>query len=642
MSRHLAFRRQPVDPQVAQNLRVLALPSPTRGIVQSENEAFMQPGGAIVCDNWAPTLRGVKLRGGYIRHCDLHALDATVPPVPDPLRKPVISAFEYVSAGSQKMFAAQQTKLFDVTATTPILVKSGQTSGNYAATQMNNAGATPLGNNWLIAVNETGDYPLRFKGDTETWVTLDPTTGSTTWANSTVYALNAVAKDPVDNSYWKATSAHTSAATGTFAAARTATPGLWVSTAASDGASFITGPVDSAVKDGHNLGYVWKYRNRLMFIETGSMNAWYLAPNAVGGVLQLIPLGGSAAKGGKLMFGASWSMDAGDGLDEKCIFVTDLGEVLVFTGTNPADAANWRQQGRYDLSPPLGMNAHMQLGGDVLIATEAGLIPLSQAINKEAGQLELAMLTRPIKRLWRENVVAKRASPWTMKRWDSYAAFFVATPGGLPGARTCLLANNTSIAWARYDWDATCWLLLRDDLYFGTQDGIVMLANRTGYDDGEDKKIPYIATLVGGWETFGPPANQVVWHQARAAFVASTGREAFYPQLAATVDYVVKLPQPPAAGADLGVMDVWDQGLWYAPDPPLPAVPPSPADIATYAQWDQPSAAQPPIRNTMWISIGKTGFAHAPIVQVTVAQQAVPTVELIAISATYEPAGVNV
>jgi len=44
----------------------------------------------------------------------------------------------------------------------------------------------------------------------------------------------------------------------------------------------------------------------------------------------------------------------------------------------------------------------------------------------------------------------------------------------------------------------------------------------------------------------------------------------------------------------------------------------------------------------MWVSIGKTGFSHAPIVQVTVAQQAKPDVELVAIAATFEVAGTNV
>ena len=60
-------------------------------------------------------------------------------------------------------------------------------------------------------------------------------------------------------------------------------------------------------------------------------------------------------------------------------------------------------------------------------------------------------------------------------------------------------------------------------------------------------------------------------------------------------------------------------------------------------QWDQTAPpSRPVVRNTGWVSIGLTGFSHAPIVQVTVAQQAPPNVELISIAALYEGAGVNV
>jgi len=69
---------------------------------------------------------------------------------------------------------------------------------------------------------------------------------------------------------------------------------------------------------------------------------------------------------------------------------------------------------------------------------------------------------------------------------------------------------------------------------------------------------------------------------------------------------------------------VWDEGLWDA------------------AHWDAAAAPRPAIRNTLWQSIGMSGFAHAPIVQVTVAQVARPTVELIAIATTQERGGVNV
>jgi hypothetical protein len=559
MSPYALNRRIPVPQQFEQSLRTTTFPAPTRGIIQSENESYMQPGGATIQDNWAPTMRGVKLRGGTVRYCDLHALDATVPPVPSALRAPVISTFTYVSGVTQKMFAAQPTKLFDVTTGVPALVKSGQTSGNYAAAQMSNAAG-----DWLIACNDAGDMPLRFNGTS--WATLGSGTPS-------------------------------------------------------DGASDITWPGGSIAGA---LSYVWKYRNRLFFIEKLSMSAWYLDINSVGGALLEIPLSGAASKGGVLLFGAVYSTDAGDGNDDKCVFVTTLGEVLVFTGTNPGDPNNWRQEGRWALSKPMGMNAHIQIGGDLLVLTVEGIVPLSVALTRDASQVELSMLTRTIKPLWRQNVAARSGYPWTIVKWDEYGGLFVTWPGGAPGDRMCAVSNLVTGGWCRFvGYDALCFLRRGADLYYGTQDGIIMQGERTGYDDGNDAKKPYVATLVGGWEMFGAPAANFVWHQARANFRSAAG-EPFQPQLAAAKNYVVTLPAPPQAGLDFGPADVWDQGLWDD------------------ALWDQPAPPQPSVRTTLWVSIGETGYAHAPIVQVTVAQTAPPQVELISIGATYEPAGVNV
>lgn len=47
------------------------------------------------------------------------------------------------------------------------------------------------------------------------------------WQNSTPYAINDLAADITDGLVYKALSAHTSAATGSFSADRTATPGRW-------------------------------------------------------------------------------------------------------------------------------------------------------------------------------------------------------------------------------------------------------------------------------------------------------------------------------------------------------------------------------------------------------------------------------
>jgi hypothetical protein len=623
MSLHQAFRRQAVPQQVAQQHSALTIPAPTRGITDSENLAFMRPGAAIICDNWVPTMRGVKLRGGCIKWCEL------------PERVPVVSAFEYQSANEQRMFAGTATTLYDVTAATPIVIKASQTSGNYVAAQLANAA-----DNHMIVANEAGDPLLRFDG--VDWEIL-------------ISGYVPPAGKP----------------------------------------STITGPT-GAEAVAQNLTYVWKYRNRLYFIEGGTMNAWYLPLNAVGGTLAMIPLSGAASKGGKLLWGAVWSIDAGDGTDDKCVFATDQGEILIFTGSDPSAATNWRQEGRYQLAPPMGMNAHMSLGGELLIETVEGIVPLSQAIIKERAQLELATLSVPIKRMWRDEVAAKRTLPWTMKKWEEYGAIFVAWPGGDPGNRYCAMVNSATGAWARFvGWDATCFIRMRADMFFGTQDGIIMQADRTGYDDGK----PYVATLVGGWGALGQRLAMTTWLQARCTFEAGT-REPFVPQVSSITDYEIVLPTPPPAGPDLTLLeDVWDQGKWgagikwsswanahaygigdlvydvndddsfwtaaiahtsaaagtsFADDrtanptywtataTPVQSAP-TPGDWNRYAQWDQPSSiTRRGILNTRWVSVGATGFIHAPVVQATIAQKVRPNVELIAIDAIFAPMGTNV
>jgi len=548
MSKHEYFRRSAMPQEIVQKLETVTFPAPTRGIIQSENEAYMQPGGAVICDNWKPTLKGVSLRGGCTRYCVL------------PEAVPIISGFQYASGNNQKMFAGQPTKLYDVTTSTPVLVKSGQTSGNYCASQMANAAG-----DWMIVVNDAGDAPLRYDG--------------TTWETLSVGYVPPAGKP-----------------------------------------STITGPAGTPVVNGGNLTYVCKYRNRFFFIQLNSMDAWYLPIDAIGGTLARIPLSGAATKGGKLLFCASWSIDAGDGIDDKLVFCTDLGELLIFTGSNPADSANWRQEGRYQMSPPLGMNAHLAIGGDLLIATVDGILPTSGAITKDRAELELAAITRNIKPMWREEVLDKRDHPWTMCKWDEYGGIFVSLPGDNPGKWKTLVVNAATGAWARFTgWDAQCFLRMRGDMFFGTQTGVVMQADRTGYDDG----LPYVATLVGGWEVFQSPSQTITWRQARASFSARQG-EPFQPQLSATTDYVVMIPTPPSAGIDPGLLDLWDEGLWDD------------------ALWDVATPAKPTVRNTGWVSIGVTGFSHAPIVQVTVAQQARPAVDLINIAATFERAGINV
>ena len=144
-----------------------------------------------------------------------------------------------------------------------------------------------------------------------------------------------------------------------------------------------------------------------------------------------------------------------------------------------------------------------------------GIIPISASITKDTAQLELASITRAIKPMWRNEVNLKRALPWTMCKWDEYGGMFVTWPGGNAGNQYCAVVNIATGAWARFTgWDAMCFGRMRGDMFFGTQLGKIMQADRTGYDNG----VPYTATMVGGWEMFSSQSMTMVWRQARAAF----------------------------------------------------------------------------------------------------------------------------
>ena len=64
--------------------------------------------------------------------------------------------------------------------------------------------------------------------------------------------------------------------------------------------------------------------------------------------------------------------------------------------------------GTYDIGQPLGPNAHFRAGGDVIIATLDGLVPLSAAKEKDPAALTLASITRTIEDEWRAQALARQ------------------------------------------------------------------------------------------------------------------------------------------------------------------------------------------------------------------------------------------
>lgn len=351
------------------------------------------------------------------------------------------------------------------------------------------------------------------------------------------------------------------------------------------------------------------YRNRLFFVEKNTMNIWYPSVATLGGALSSLTLNGVFKRGGSVQFCATWSLDAGDGVDDKFVVVSTEGEVAVYEGANPSDADDWRLVGVYNISRPLGKNGWLQIGGDLLILTEEGIVPVSEAVKKDPAALSLSAVSRAIEPAWKKAVQRRKFRPWEFLKWSEQNKGIVNVPR-LSDAdeMVTFVVNVETGAWCRYTgWDTRCLGMFNQWAYFGTNDGTVMQCEIGGNDDGQ----PYEFTCISGWDHFGTPGATKTVHQGRASFTASSP---FLPRLSVSTNYVEAPASTPNSPANYP-RDLWDVGLW---------------DVAI---WDGTVAPQV---STQWTTIGRTGFVFAWQVQMSFGVDPTPDVALNSVDLVFD------
>lgn len=517
-----SFRRRQVPAPAQARATPKVFPAPIRGWIESESLAQDIQGGASILENFFPTTRGIRPRGGSLRHATITA--------------GVKSLMVWRSGASERLFGTDATKVYDITSPAsptvqPAAVVSGLTSGIFSSVMF--AGT---GGDFLVAVNGTDDRRLF------------------------------------------------------------------------DGTAWTTSPAITGVP-ASSLSHVWVFKNRLFFVQKNTMNAWCLAIDAIGGAASQISLSGVFKKGGALLFGDTWSVDAGDGLDDICVFVSTLGEVVAFSGSNPADPLNWSMEGRYDIGRPLGPNACFRAGGDLVIGTIDGMIPLSAAMNKDPASLTLAAVTRAIEQEWKRQAVARETSMnWSALKWGSRSMGIVGLPTVGASEKCALIVNLLTGAWAKYTgWDISCLAEMGNRAFFGTPGGGIMIAEASGTDDGAS----YQCTFVGLYDHLRSPVAMKAAKMARTSWLY---RQPFTSKVSISSDYIAKLPAYPPA-AQHPSLDVWDVGKW---------------DVAL---WDAGTAQQ---LVTRWVSVAGKGFALAPNIQITCSHAGPPEAELISVDLLYE------
>lgn len=387
-----------------------------------------------------------------------------------------------------------------------------------------------------------------------------------------------------------------------------------------DGASWtpIDGVSTPAITDvvTSTFSHVWLYRNRLFFVEKDSLVAWYLPVDSVGGAAADVSLAGVFQKGGSLLFGATWSLDSGDGMDDKCVFVSTEGEVAIYEGGNPGNADDWRLAGLYDIAKPLGINATMQAGGDLLIATTDGIVPLSQVIQKDPAALSLSAVTRKIEPLWLFEA-GRAVRPVELIKWASEAIGLVT----LPDANRSLVVNLQTGAWAlQTGWKATCAELFLGRLFAGFDDGFIKAIDETGLDDG----VPFTAQYCHSFFDGGDPTT---YKRAQMVRFSLFSPAPFEYRAGMSFDYTPNFGPVPNAADVVGSGDYlvwgsdnWDQKFWWSP-----------------SEEEAISGL-----TTSWRSISGAGFTMAPTLQITSGSPEKLNIELVRTDFTYETGGMVV
>ncbi len=228
-----------------------------------------------------------------------------------------------------------------------------------------------------------------------------------------------------------------------------------------DGASVpvLTGPVSVNVT---NVS-LWKYRTILCV--KNSLSFWHGPLNSVGGTFAEFPLGAVFKKGGYLVATANWTLDAGDGPDDRFVAITSEGEVAVYAGTDPSDATAFSLVGVYDIGQPLGKRCVVSIAGDLAVLTEQGLWPLSRALQSATIDRK-PLLTDKIQQAFNSfQQMYGTEFGWQPLLFPKAPAMVVNVPIGL-GRSYQFVMNTITGAWCRFlSWNSTCMMISDKGLY---------------------------------------------------------------------------------------------------------------------------------------------------------------------------------
>ena len=226
-------------------------------------------------------------------------------------------------------------------------------------------------------------------------------------------------------------------------------------------------------------------QNRLFFVQKNSMTFWYLPVESIGGAALDFPLGAIARSGGFLQAMGTWTLDAGYGVDDLSAFVTSMGEVIVYKGTNPSDSNAWSEVGVWQMGQTFSRRCFFKFGGDLLLLTQDGLVPMSAALQSSRLDPRINLTDKIYFAVSQAATLFYAEFGWQINYFASENMLILNIPVGT-GYEQYVMHTITK-SWARFtDVNAICWEVSGDNKIFFGADGYVGEFYADTADDGSN------------------------------------------------------------------------------------------------------------------------------------------------------------
>jgi hypothetical protein len=241
-------------------------------------------------------------------------------------------------------------------------------------------------------------------------------------------------------------------------------------------------PYDITNIDTSTVSNITLFKNRIWLTTNNTLKVWYLPVNSIGGAAVALDMTSIFQLGGYIMAGMTWTLDAGYGVDDYLVFITSNGEALVWRLTDPTTPTGISQIGLYKIGAPIGRRCYTKFGGDLLVITQDGVVPMSGSLQSSRLDPRVS-ITNKIQYAMSSAISTYGANfGWSLLYYPKENQLILNVPIS-EGSQQQYVMNNITKSWCNFTgWYANCWELHLDDPYYGG-DGYVGKAWNGNTDD---------------------------------------------------------------------------------------------------------------------------------------------------------------